>query len=328
MKFDLLPKNNKSGADDKDADKERKIEFSQKLSAEDQEDLSPKAPVKKNGGGFNILPKKRPGEEGPKLEKVFPTPPSSLTTPEKKEPQKTSNGYQAKREGKPTPKPASDAEALTQKKKKKWGFSFNFFKKGLNKKKDKIIGADILDVNLVRDEIVKFFDWQKNILILIICIFSSLFIISFIYWGISFWGSRIDYIKDPYLVQNYYKLNREVRDLNDEIENILAFKKKLSIIEILLDKHIYWTNFFEFLEENTLSDVHFTRFSGGVGGSYTLSAYSNDFDAIDAQIKKFLANDNVNNAHVDSGVVSGSGEDGVTITFSLTFSLKPSLFVE
>ena len=89
----------------------------------------------------------------------------------------------------------------------------------------------------------------------------------------------------------------------------------------------HWTNFFSFLEDNTLSNVYFSGFDGTVNGSYSLSAITDNLDAIDAQIKGLLVNPYIKSADVDSGSVSG--EKGKTsVLFSLSFVLDPKVFLK
>lgn len=318
----IYPKKNNSNGNDKEIP-EKKIEFSKKLTTEDIGDLpkeSHKEDLLKKGGGFDFLKRAEEEEEKEKIvEKVKKDNPLDSKT--NKIPEEDDNSGKIKKEE--IEEKAKDE--ILQKSKEKKGF-FSFFKR----KKEKLGGigaANILEVNLVKSEVVKFFDWQKAILILIISIFSAFFIISFVYWGISWWGSKAEYKRDPYLVQNYYKLDKEIKSLENEVEEISRFKEKIELVDSLIEEHIYWSNFFTFLEENTLANVFFVKFAGDAKGEYVLAARSNDFNAIDAQVKKFVQNENVKKAEVSSGSVS-RGEEDVIVNFSIKLSVKEDIFFQ
>ncbi len=200
-----------------------------------------------------------------------------------------------------------------------------FFKFGAGAGREKQ-SSRILEVNLVRGEIVKFFDWQRGILILLVAVFVTVAALSGIYWAISWWGSRNGAGASSDYLQQYYKISKEISDLNPKVDQVLAFKTKLDQVNFLLERHIYWTYFFSFLEDNTLSNVYFSGFNGTVNGSYSLQATTDNLDAIDAQIKKLLINPDIKQAEVDAGSVNGQGGKP-TVQFSLSFVLDPKIFL-
>lgn len=319
MKFNFLSPKNKISESGKDEEKkEKKIEFSGKLSTEDQEDLLAEAPKKSKG--FDFLPDQKkdakPGESEPSF-----TPSSGPAFEERAQRKKFAPADL------PTSGPASEGKSEVAPEKKKKGFAFNPFKRG-KEEKAKEEKLDIIDVDLVRGEIVKFFDWQRNVLILLISIFLSLAVLAGVYWGISWWGSNIEYAGDPNLAQNYYKLDKQIKELDDEVNEVLRFRDRLETVDTLLSEHTYWTNLFSFLEENTLTNVYFSGFSGDLSGQYSLSAHSDDFNAIDAQVKKFLAHEYVRNAQVTSGSISSGDGGSASISFTIKLSLNPDIFLK
>ena len=186
---------------------------------------------------------------------------------------------------------------------------------------------NVLEVNLVKGEIVKYFDWQRGTLLLLLFVFLSMSIISLAYWGISWWGAKKQYVQNPVYIQSYYKINKEIKDREGEINDVLAFKHRLDIANFLLARHVYWSSFFDFLEDNTLSNVFFSSFSGDINGNYHLSATTNNFDAINAQTKKFLNNPYVRGSTVGSGTIS-SEKGKATVSFELTLVLDPKIFLK
>jgi hypothetical protein len=275
---------------------EKKIEFAQKLPAGE---LEGQAAAK--GSTFNFLKNvepRKPGEATPvRLMKDQPEP------------------EEDEDDDKPPKKGANAENFLSQ--------LTSFFSK-INPEKN---SSRVLEVNLVKGEIVKFFDWQRGILILLVAIFVSMAILSGAYWGISWWETNNQAEQNGRYLQQYYKLSKEINALNPQVDQILIFKAKLDQVNFLLERHIYWTNFFNFLEDNTLSNVYFSGFSGSLDGKYSLSATTDNFNAIDAQTKKLLASPFIKNAQVDSGSVGGEKGKPI-ITFGLSFSLDPKIFLK
>ena len=71
----------------------------------------------------------------------------------------------------------------------------------------------------------------------------------------------------------------------------------------MLKHHIYWTNFFQFLEENIMTDVYLMGggFSGNTIGKYSFSVIGDSFSTITNQIKVLKNNKDVYEVIVNSG---------------------------
>jgi hypothetical protein len=278
----------------------KKIEFAQKLPAEDLE-----GEASRKGGNFDFLKGTEPRQDGQaipvKLE-VEPLP-KAIKLPKPKKKVNSPDGGD-----------------------KKDNFFRRLFGAGSeveeNRKRFRV-----LEVNLVKDEITKYFDWQKAILIILVSVFISMTLLSLTYWGISWWGSNRRYDQNNAYLQNYYKVNKEIKDLEPQVNEVLKFKGRLDLASFLLERHIYWTNFFTFLEKDTLTNVYFANFSGDTSGSYSLLATTDSLDAVDAQVKKFMANPYVEKVSA-GGVSIGGGKGKAVVTFSLSFSLNPKIFLK
>ncbi|MDD4901777.1 MAG: hypothetical protein PHE24_01445 [Patescibacteria group bacterium] len=278
-------------------DSGKKIEFAQKLPAGEVEGKEAS-----KGGSFNFLKGLDEREAGEKAPVTIAREPEA-----------------------PSPENSEEEESAPEKKPKQAGRLAKFLKFDFGSRGDKN-PSRILEVNLVKGEIVKFFDWQRGILVLLVAIFIAMAVLSGIYWGISWWGaSNQNGVNSDYLEQ-YYKVSKQINELNPQVDQVLAFKAKLDQVNFLLERHIYWTNFFTFLEDNTLSNVYFSGFEGTVNGSYSLAAATDNLDAIDAQIKKLLVNPDIVKAQVDSGTVSGE-KGKPAVFFSLSFVLDPKIFL-
>jgi hypothetical protein len=292
---------------------DKKIDFAKKLAAEDLE-----GQAAKKGRDFNFLD----GVEDVENTVI---------------PQEASSSLSMNEEAKPLVSEPESSEKISKDDQEESGdeeeAKENWFER---LKKVKIGGSgaasikaekNALEVNLIKGEIVKFFDWQKALLVLIIAVFSSFTILSVSYWGISWWGSSRQYVQNRDFLQEYYRIDKEISDLQSKLSEISQLKDKIGMTSYLLDRHIYWTNFFSFLEDNILSNVYFANFSGNIDGDYSFSATTDSLDVIDAQIKKFLANKYVKKAEVGAGTVGGDKEKQV-VTFSLSLSVDPQIFLK
>ena len=100
----------------------------------------------------------------------------------------------------------------------------------------------------------------------------------------------------------------------------------------MLDQHVYWTNFFKLLEENTLADVYYSGFSGDNKGEYELMASGKHFSIIQAQVERFLSSEYVSSVSVDQASISAAGKEKASadgeIAFGLELVVDPAIFTK
>lgn len=189
-------------------------------------------------------------------------------------------------------------------------------------------GNGDIKLNLIKDEIVSFFDWKKNVITLLVAICLTTALLSAAYWGISWWGEREQQkqVEEVVDTAKIIELNQQISKAQERVNEIEVFEKRMKTTNEMVNSHIYWSNFFDFLQRNTLSGINYNGFEGGVDGSYTLDAHAEDYAAIDAQVKKLLDNKYVTDAHVLSAS-SNSTEEGNEISFSLNLKVDPGIFI-
>ena len=212
----------------------------------------------------------------------------------------------------------------------------NFFNKKLNKpnqtEQDNFINPKVLEVNLVKDEVSIEFDWSRHLLSLFLVVFFAAMLVTEVYYGLDWWQKQEE-IKTEALNKDYDLVVRNIQNINAKSAEVNAFKDKLALTKKLADNHVYFSNFFSWLEKNTLSSVSYGGFSGDTSGSYTLGATAKTFSDISWQVKNFRDNNMVQSVGVDSGNSGRSdGKNGVststdsTVTFSLNLKVKPEIF--
>lgn len=219
-----------------------------------------------------------------------------------------------------------------------------FLKKNQNSKKtlakektkdfDYLKNPDILGVNLVKDEVIILFDWNKHLFItLLVLVLTGLFVFE-IYLGLDYWEER-ESQKAIAIEKETSQLKEDIVDLTNKSQDALSFKDKSAAFSDLLNNHVYWTRFFTWLESNTLNTVKYNGFSGDLSGSYTLGATAPSFAEASWQVKVLTNSDEVKNVSVNSVTSNAdiSEDEQIieeleteTVSFSINLEINPEIF--
>ncbi len=207
---------------------------------------------------------------------------------------------------------------LTNKKSKKQGSAANLS-----------FNPDILDVNLVKDEVAIEFNWKRHIFFAFIVILLAAALVAEIYYGLNWWQKKEEERAEG-LKAEYAAISRQIKNINANAKDFVGFRDKLTLAEQLIDNHIYWTNFFNWLEKNTLNSVNYVNFDGDVSGDYIMSAQGKKFSDVSWQTKSFKDNPMVTSVRVDSGI-SGKGDERSAVQnnpvlFDILLKVKPEIF--
>src|SRR3989344_9237858 len=84
----------------------------------------------------------------------------------------------------------------------------------------------------------------------------------------------------------------------DQVEEISRAAQQVKVVRGLLDNHVHWTKFFDWLEKATLANVYFSGFMGDVAGKFTLTASARDYVTLAQQLVSLQADPNVQQAIV------------------------------
>lgn len=205
------------------------------------------------------------------------------------------------------------------------------FKKKFNKSEAHKSGQSqnpkILEVNLVKNEKQISFDWNKKIFILSIVLFVALAVVLEIYFGLIWWQAQEE-ARIKALDDEVFKINVQVEDLKNKESDALNYKAKSAAFSSLLDGHIYWSNFFDWVEKNTLNTVKYLNFQGDLSGSYSLEATTQTYADVSWQVKSFLNDKNTVRAAVaEAAFVKDSDKTKPNqINFTLSLQIKPTIF--
>lgn len=184
----------------------------------------------------------------------------------------------------------------------------------------------ILEVNLVKDEVAISFDWRQNLSVLALVLILAVLFVTEIYFGLDQWEAQ-EAQQTQAIEAQVNITNAEVSKLKNSISPALAYKDKSAVFSNLLDNHIYWSNFFNWLEKNTLSSVKYQEFSGNLDGSYTLEATAQTYADISWQVKALTKDPLTEKVEV---LKAESASDDETkpgkVNFQLVLKVKPEIF--
>jgi hypothetical protein len=208
----------------------------------------------------------------------------------------------------------------------------NFFNKKLNKfsqaDQDNFINPKVLEVNLVKDEVGVEFDWSRHLLSFFLVLFFAAMLVVEVYYGLDWWQKQEEQ-KTEALNNDYNVVVRQIKNINAKSTEVNNFKEKLALTQRIADNHVYYTNFFSWLEKNTLNTVTYGGFSGDTSGDYNLSATAKTFSDISWQVKNFKDNAFVESVSVGNGT-SNRGDTSTStdtsVTFSIKLKVKPEIF--
>ncbi|MFH0840377.1 MAG: hypothetical protein V1865_00110 [bacterium] len=229
------------------------------------------------------------------------------------------------------PEPSDDKEKATQ----------HFLEERMKLAKDRVRSDveerswhsyNIVKANLIKDQQFVFFNWQRKILFLLLFMILAALVSAGVYGGLLVWDTQKK--KDnQYIFDNLENINEQIVKEQENVDNILAFSDKLSLVGFILDNHIYWSEFFKFLEDYTLKSVYYERFNGNLSGEYKIPSVAKDFDSVYRQLKLMQLNEKV--VSVDTEGAKTEAERGATAEevagnkkFIMNLSIDNKLFLK
>ncbi len=117
----------------------------------------------------------------------------------------------------------------------------------------------------------------------------------------------------------------------------LAVRQKTTLVRELFDTHVYWTKFFDKLEQYTIDDVYYTgAFNGSLAGQITLTAVGTSFSSPARQLIAFReATDFVSEVSITGATASQADEATLLpgqiasqqVSFTVSLKLAPDIFI-
>jgi len=192
-------------------------------------------------------------------------------------------------------------------------------------KKHEFQNPKILEVNLIKEEASISFNWNKNLLILVLVLFFAGILVGEVYLGLNWWEEQ-ETAQLQVLSDKIRKLDSEAAKLKKSAAVALSYKEKSAVFTDLLNNHIYWSNFFSWLEKNTLSSVRYSGFSGTTDGFYSLTASADTYADISWQVKAFLNDPLVKQVEVVSANADKNKKASGGVGFTIVLKVNPNIF--
>ncbi len=190
---------------------------------------------------------------------------------------------------------------------------------------EKIIRARFVEeggVNLVPSS-VQVKSWKQITTLFIIALVSSLVIVAIFYFGLLTWNTTLE-VNRAETLDKIEEIEQKLLDLGKDNKEINKKGKEISLVYQVLNKHIYWSNFFNLLEKYSLSEVYYTSFSAGNNGAITLDAVAKTYADVGRQLK-ILQQPEAKEFAVEAEISSASVTDE-GVSFTVTLVLNPDLF--
>jgi hypothetical protein len=202
--------------------------------------------------------------------------------------------------------------------------------KASRKKEERKSG--FLDVNFIpaelsgRNEV----PFARKLVISEILIFLSVLIVGGAFLGLIWYqvivSQRVAVIEKEIVILQQSISNRE--KLKGEA---LRTQDYLELVSQLLDRHIYWTKFFDLLEKNTIDDVFYTNFSMVGQEKLVITAVGKDYYSVGRQLLAFQqAKDFIKNVSIDaaSAEIDPKSQNYDKINFTVSLEFLPEVFLK
>lgn len=136
--------------------------------------------------------------------------------------------------------------------------------------------------NLVKNQQVVFFNWKQKTLVLSLSVILCCLIISVAYIGLLIWQKDIiDKSRESQI--NYQAINKQIAEKETELREVIDFNNSLVFVSSIIKNHVSWVGFALMLEETTLTDVYWERFSGDISGKYVIPGIARNLAAQTSQ---------------------------------------------
>lgn len=98
-------------------------------------------------------------------------------------------------------------------------------------------------------------------------------------------------------------------------------QKQLASLKTLLDKHVYWSQFFWNLEERTLKTVSISNLSVALPGQIEIEATAPQYGEVAKQIQAYIQDDFFASYRLNRASLEATADNRTQVTFSLSLQL-------
>jgi len=184
-------------------------------------------------------------------------------------------------------------------------------------------------VNLLPEELAGQAEPRQKLIYLAIVALAAIVVIGAIY-GFMVWYQSSISTKTADVKAQRTNVETQISDNRETQKKAIALKQETDMVKELLNKHIYWTKFFDKLEKYIIDDVYLTgSFTGSTSSQISLSAIGKDFDSVAKQLTVLNnAPDFVSGVTITSAQKSGEATStipGATVAQGVSFTIDLQL---
>lgn len=198
--------------------------------------------------------------------------------------------------------------------------------------KGKKASVDKVGLNLVTEETLdRMFQRieRKDITQLIVSFLMSVIVGSAVWGGIYLYGGKEREVIRAVRAERA-SIEADISAIEKNKSALLAYQTKLTAFNNLFKNHIYWTQFFEELEKNTLPNVTYDAISISTSYTTSLSAHTTDYASVGKQLIAFQnAKSFVTDVEITSANAALSPSGAITgVNFSVKLTIDPKVITK
>lgn len=192
-------------------------------------------------------------------------------------------------------------------------------------------GRSLINTNLLKGQELVFFNWHKTVFVHASAVVVTLCFVALSAWYVSMLERDAIAHTNPFTAQLDAR-QTSLAQLQTQAAALQPIREKAQLIQDMLDTHVYWTNFFTYLEAHTLPGVYYLGLSGDLSGIYELVARTRDFKTFVAQTQTWQEEETYTTSATVQAMETVSQQDIRTggqaqaIEFDLTLTVDPSIF--
>ncbi|MBI5621604.1 hypothetical protein HY933_01910 [Candidatus Falkowbacteria bacterium] len=145
-------------------------------------------------------------------------------------------------------------------------------------------------VDLAADKTILFswVDFYYRLKVAIVSLVLVLVVLVGIYLIIFRWPTPLQ-TDEAAVSREIGQLKSQLSEFEKKKQTIAILDRRLASINQLLEQHLFWTKFFDLLEQNTIDSVYYTNLNVDESGQIILSATANNYAGVAAQIAVWQA---------------------------------------
>ncbi len=190
-----------------------------------------------------------------------------------------------------------------------------------------------LDVNLIPEELAKYpeIEFPKKVAATTLSVVIMVLLVVSGYLGLEWYQFTVTRQLADTTVQ-VDTVKNQISQFESSTAAALDVQRRLTLVRDLLNRHIYWTEFFSKLEHYTVPDVFYTNFSMAGQDQLVISAIARDYSAVAVQLVAFQqATDFVTSVRIESASAQPVEANQAAIAgvdFTINLEFVPGIFTK